>query len=133
MEAFFDWLERRPHRWHVTNVAMITLVLALIDSPSLMAFVGALTLAVLALFGAVAARRAMARVKPPAHAFDLLLLWLPGAFAYALATGGLLLAVRGGMPWLGLSIFALHAALLVRVAADQMEGRTVLTTETEAA
>lgn len=59
MEAFFDWLERRPHRWHVANVILITLVLALIDSPSLMAFVGALALAVLALFGAVAARRAM--------------------------------------------------------------------------
>lgn len=133
MEAFFDWLERRPHRWHIANVVMITCILALIDSPDLMGFIGALALAMLALFGAIAARRAMSRIKAPAHAFDLMLLWLPGAFAFGMAAAGLLLAVTGDMPWLGLPIFAIHAALLVRIASDQIEGCTVLTTESEAA
>lgn len=132
MDAFLDWLDQRSYRWHIANILQITCILALIDSPALMRFVGATALGILALYGAVTARRAMTRIAAPVHAFDLMLLWLPGAVALALATGGLFLAVDGGLPWLGLPVFALHAALLVRLVTDQTEGRTLPNTATEA-
>ena len=126
MDDFFTWLERRIYRWHIANVILVTLILAFIDSPALSGFVGALALAVLAIFGALGARRSMAQVDRPFHAFDILLLWLPGAFAFALATLGLWLSVKGDLTWIGLGLCMLHASLLVRIASDQFDGRTVL-------
>lgn len=135
LNTIFDWLERRPHRWPVANVVMVALILALIDSSDLLVFIGALALALLALFGASAAAAATNAAKRT-HPFELLLLWSPGAIAFALAAGGLWLAAKENMPLLGLVIFAGHAALLVRIASDQEAGETVLpdapTTKAEA-
>lgn len=124
--TFFDWLEGQPYRWPIANVILVTLILALVDSPELMSFIGALGLGLLALFGAHAARKAMRLDRSRRHPFELLLLWLPGAFAFALASGGLWLATTGHMPVLGLVIFAGHAALVTRIACDQEFGKTVL-------
>lgn len=126
LDAFFAWLEQRPHRWPVSNVIMVTLILALIDSPELMGFIGALSLALLALFGAYAARKSTRATRAKRHPFEILLLWFPGAFALALAAGGLWLATAMARPVIGLVLFCAHAALLVRIASDQEKGETVL-------
>lgn len=123
LEAFFDWLERRQHRWHIANVIIITLILTIADSEGLSTFIGGMAIAVMAIFGAIAARKVAQDRQILLHPFAILLIWLPGAFALALAAGGLWVAVAGGYKALGLSVFALHGALLMRLASDQMEGR----------
>lgn len=123
LEGFFDWLEQRQHRWHIANVVIVTIIIAIVDSERLSAFIGCTALAVLALFGAIAALHASRTLAQPRHPFEILLLWLPSLFALAMAAGGLLFAVHGGRQLIGLSVFALHGALLMRIASDQIEGR----------
>lgn len=126
LDPVFDWLERRRYRWPVANVILVTLMLTLIDSTDLMGFIGVLALGLLALAGAHGARRSMRGVHAGRHPFELLLLWFPGAFAFAMAAGGLWLATKTDLRLLGLVMFCGHAALLLFIAGDQEEGRTVL-------
>jgi hypothetical protein len=115
------WLERRQYRWHIVHIVLVSAILAMIDEPALMGFVGCLALAVLTLRAVVSIAAALRHIPRPFHPFDVLLVCLPVAFALALAAGGLWLAVQANMHLIGLPIFAAHAALLIRIAADNMD------------
>lgn len=125
LDTILLWLAQRPHRWHTVHIILITAILAAVQAPALMAFIGCAALCVLALLGAASVRASLMHLPYPLHPFDLVLLCLPGAFAFLMAAGALWVAVSLGLVWLGLPLFALHGALFVWIAADRFDRRGV--------
>ena len=128
MRFISDWLTAAPYRAVVLNIAMLVLLLALVDSAALFAFVGALCLAVAGLVGLRGALRASFRRGAGARAaFDRVLVWLPGAAALALGAVGLHLAVTapaGSILHLaGIALFGFELVMLA-LPADEKRVRT---------
>lgn len=121
LEHILVWLERRPHRWHTVHIILVTAILTLINQTAIMGFVGCLALSLLAMLWVAAVRQSLPGIPRPVHPFNVLLVCLPGAFAWLMASGSLWLAVYLNLHWLGLSLFCAHACLLVWIVSDHLE------------
>ncbi len=121
MDSLFHWLAGKPYRATILNVFMLTALLVVIASPALFRVVG---LPVLLLAAAHFVWRALHATRQRGvrrNLYGLLLTWLPGLLAGAMAFGALhLVAGVVALDWrflLGALLFGCEIALLL-LAAD---------------
>jgi hypothetical protein len=122
MTRIAHWFGARPHRATVANLLLLSVILAIANSPALYALVGGIALS---LAGAGFALRAICWTRASwreLNAYQVALIWIPGLLPIALAASGLVLvsAARGlDLAYgLGAVLFAAQIAMLAVASAD---------------
>jgi len=92
MEKLLEWLAARPYRLTMANIAMLTALLAVMDSHSLVLMLGGVATAAAGIAFFVRVAASGNRTGPAPTLYQALLRWLPGALAAGLAAGSVYLA-----------------------------------------
>lgn len=122
MPVLSTWLGARPDRATLVNLALLSLILALVGSTSLFIVVGG---GIVLAAGVHFVSRAAAWTFAPGHernALQLALTWAPGILAIALALVGLNLAIASPptsstYAW-GVALFAVQVGMLLSAGTD---------------
>lgn len=120
LAAVSRWLAARPHRVTIVNVAMLSLLLGFVDSVAVFQAVGAGAVALAAVgFLRRAGRRTFDR-RRDRSLYALVLTWVPGLLATALALVGVAAAQpsRAAVHVPAVLLFAIELAMLVTASAD---------------
>lgn len=120
MDRISRWLGAAPHRAGIVNVVMLSAILALAGSDRLYLLVGGGTVALAGGFFAVCALRHSLLGR--ADLYRLVLTWIPGVLATALAAAALFLITSrpsGDLGHIvGMVLFVAEAGFLTMAAAD---------------
>lgn len=119
---FWSWLEERPYRFTVTNIVMLTFLLAMMGSKPMFAVIGGLTLIVAGAYCVAHAAFLTMQNWKDVHPFQLALIWAPGGIALVLSACGLYLAAHQDMGSLlymvGCIMFGFEVAILAILGAE---------------
>lgn len=122
MTRIAHWFGARPHRATVTNLLLLSAILAIANSPELYTLVGGIALVMAAAGFAFRAIRWTRASWRQLNVYQVALTWIPGLLPIALAAGGLVLisAARGlDLAYgLGAVLFAAQIAMLAVATAD---------------
>ncbi len=121
-DAVSRWLAAKPHRVTIINLTMLTAVLALSESAALFKLIGGSAILLAALYFFQRGILLTARRWAETDLYKLLVLWLPGLLAMALAYLGLQLATQPDASALnhgvGVVLFGFQLAMLALAGAD---------------
>lgn len=121
-QGFFEWLEEKPHRFTILNVAMLTGLLSAMGSAPLFLAIGGLSLAVSGIACIRYAFLLTFKNWKQAHPYQIALVWAPGAIALLLTACGLYLVTHydaGSLFYLtGCTLFGFELAMLTILAAE---------------
>lgn len=121
-QNFGRWLESKPHRFTIANVAMLTLLLGMMGSKMLFMLIGGIALI---LGGAHCVGHALwltVKNRKNIHLFQFALIWAPGGIALFLGAVGIYLATQheaGSLFYfIGCVLFGFEVAMLAILGAE---------------